>query len=430
MAVEARVAASLLDKLLACPRIGRLGLNTLLSTAGLGVRALIQAGYLVLLSRWMGAEGYGLFAGSVAVAILLGPLCGWGVAYLLSDAVGRDMSALGALWATALVQIALTGTVLVALLLIASVVFLDMRLSIGAMLLLGMAELLALPVSNMAISASLAVGRGVAASCAMCVVPAGRLVFVSGFMLGGWRGEPDHVAAMHFAGSVAGALGAMGLVWHLGGRPAWRRRRSLGRTTRDGTRYALGSLVGNGYHEIDKVLMLQMLGATAVGTYTAAFRVIGVFVLPIAALMGVALPRLYALGTSHEGAGLRRAIAIATLGYAVVATVVAAALSPLLPVLLGPDFAASSRYMLMLVPWIIPFALHQYSAIALTTRGLQGARVAVDATGLLLVVLLNLWLLQVLGRGGAVVSLLVAEVLMAAGCWAVLAASNRRAAKA
>src|SRR3546814_17242400 len=59
-------------------RIGRLGQNTLLGTGGLAIRALIQAGYLLVLSRWLGASGYGLFAGSVAVAILGAPLAGWG----------------------------------------------------------------------------------------------------------------------------------------------------------------------------------------------------------------------------------------------------------------------------------------------------------------------------------------------------------------
>lgn len=47
-------------------RLGRLGKSTILSSAGLGIRALIQAAYLLLISRWLGAEGYGLFAGIVA----------------------------------------------------------------------------------------------------------------------------------------------------------------------------------------------------------------------------------------------------------------------------------------------------------------------------------------------------------------------------
>jgi O-antigen/teichoic acid export membrane protein len=419
------MAIGVLDKFWSRLRIGRIGRNTLFSSAGLGLRALIQAGYLILLSRWMGPEGYGFFAGSVAAVILLGPLCGWGVAYLLSDRVGRDGSMLAPLWATALVQVMLTGLLLVGLVLLVSAWWLGQRVSASAMLLLALAELVALPVANMATSASLAVDRGVAAACAMCLVPAGRLIVAATFILLGWQGAPDGVAAMHFGGSVAGALVALWLVARLGGSPAWRQRLPLRQATAEGTRYAVGALVGTSYQEIDKVLMLQLLGATAVGTYTAAFRVVSVFVLPVAALMGVALPRLYAARGSAEASRIHRAVALAAIGYAVVATLVAAMVSPLLPYVFGADFAASSKYMLMLSLWIIPFALHQYAATGLTTCGRQGARVAIESAGLLLVVALNLWLLRAFGRGGAVAALLVTEAFMAAGCWIVLSRLKR-----
>lgn len=422
---ERRWVIGRLDKLSSRLRMGRIGRNTLFSSAGLGLRAVIQAGYLILLSRWMGPEGYGFFAGSVATVILLGPLCGWGVSYLLSDRVGRDRSMLAPLWATALVQIMLTGLLLVGLVLLVSAWLLGQRVSTGSMLLLALAELMALPVANMAISASLAVDRGVSAACAMCLVPVGRLLAVAAFMLLGWHGTPDSVAAMHFGGSVAGALVALWLVAQLGGSPAWRQRLPSREATREGTRYAIGALVGTSYQEIDKVLMLQLLGATAVGTYTAAFRVVSVFVLPITALMGVALPRLYAARGSVEASRIHRAVALAAIGYAVVATFVAAVVSPLLPYVFGADFAASRKYMLMLSLWIIPFALHQYAATGLTTCDRQRARVAIESAGLLLVVALNLWLLRAFGRGGAVAALLVTETFMAAACWIMLSRLKR-----
>jgi O-antigen/teichoic acid export membrane protein len=81
--------------------------------------------------------------------------------------------------------------------------------------------------------------------------------------------------------------------------------------------------------------------------------------------------------------------------------------------------------MLMLTLWIIPFALHQYAATSLTTCDRQGARVAIESAGLLLVVALNIWLLRAFGRGGAVVALLVTEAFMAASCWIVLARLKR-----
>src|SRR3546814_6714540 len=83
-------------------RIGRLGQNTLLGTGGLAIRALIQAGYLLVLSRWLGASGYGLFAGSVAVAILGAPLAGWGGALLLTRHIAGNRAGSRGIWATVL----------------------------------------------------------------------------------------------------------------------------------------------------------------------------------------------------------------------------------------------------------------------------------------------------------------------------------------
>ena len=65
-------------------QIGRLGRNSIYGTIGLAARSVIQAGYLLLMSRWLGASGYGVFAGSIALAILAAPLAGWGMPLLMT----------------------------------------------------------------------------------------------------------------------------------------------------------------------------------------------------------------------------------------------------------------------------------------------------------------------------------------------------------
>src|SRR5579859_3680750 len=97
-----------LEGLMSWLGIGRLGRNALLSTMGLGTRAVIQAAYLIVLSHWMGPKGYGLFAGSVAAAILMAPISGWGIAVVLSQHVSRDRTKSQSLWAAAILQVALS----------------------------------------------------------------------------------------------------------------------------------------------------------------------------------------------------------------------------------------------------------------------------------------------------------------------------------
>ncbi|HET6552825.1 MAG TPA: oligosaccharide flippase family protein, partial [Dyella sp.] len=281
--------------------VGRLGRNAILSTIGLGVRAVIQAGYLLVLSHWMGAKGYGLFAGSVSAAILISPLSGWGVTFVLTRRVAVDPSQSPRIWATAVLQLLATGLVLIVLLMLGTYLFLKGGIGVWPMLLLGGAELIALPLAQAATGLCIALDRGVPAALSMCLVPLFRLLLVLAGLLLGMSGTPGHVSWLHFAGSLAGALLAYGLATIVGGAPQWGNRPRLGEVVGDGSRYAVGTLVSNSYLEVDKVLLLQVLGAAATGAYTAAFRVMSVFALPVAALIGATLPRLFAQSGTPQG---------------------------------------------------------------------------------------------------------------------------------
>lgn len=409
-----------LDGLIARLGIGRLGQNALLSTAGLGMRAIIQAAYLIVLSRWMGPHGYGLFAGSVAAAIIIALVSGWGIAYVVTQQVARDHTRSHALWATAILQVLLSGILLIGVLVVGTGMALVERVDIRSMLLLGFAELVALPLVQAATSLCLALDRGAAAAVSMCLIPAFRLFSMIAAVAVGLAGTPDHVAFLHFAGSVVGMLAAIWLVNRVDGAPAWRERLSLPKATAEGARYAVGSLVGTSYQEVDKVLLLQILGATVAGTYIAAFRVMSVFVLPVAALMGAALPRLFAAHGTPGGFKLLKVVILVAVGYAALASIAAALSAPLMPLVFGAGYAASTRYLLLLSPWAFVFALHQSAAIGLTASNRHGARVVVESFGLAMVIGVNLWLLRTVGVGAAVLALLMSEVFMACGCWLMM----------
>ncbi len=150
-----------------------------------------------------------------------------------------------------------------------------------------------------------------------------------------------------------------------------------------------------------------------------------VFVLPVAALMGAALPRLFAAHGTPSGSKLLKAVTLAAISYAAVASIAAVISAPLIPLIFGPGYAITTKYLLMLSPWAFVFALHQSAAIGLTASGHQGARVVVESLGVALVVGMNLWLLRTVGVGAAVLALLAAEVFMACGCWLVMRRRRR-----
>ncbi|MBS0211843.1 MAG: lipopolysaccharide biosynthesis protein [Proteobacteria bacterium] len=405
-------------------KVGRLGKDAILGSAGLGLRALIQALYLILLLRWMGVAGYGLFAGTIAAVMLVAPLSGWGVTYVLMRRVAIDRTQSRQVWATAIAQVATTGLALSAVVMILAVMGMRERMGVLSIAMLAVGELILLPIAQAATGLCFALGRGALAALAMCLVPAGRLCVGLLVVCLGVPGKPDWVAWSHLIGSVLGVMGSVGLIAWASGLPVWRTRIPVYGMLKEGTSYAVGTLVGQSYQEVDKVLMLQFLGAALVGPYTAAFRVVSVFALPVSGLITAALPRMFAAHGQHHSGSMTRRVAMAGVAYGLAATLLVIASIPFVPYVFGHAFSGSTRFLWALAPWPALFAFHQAMATNLTASNRQRLRVVVESLGMALVVVLNLILLPRMMGMGSALSLLAGEGFMALGCLACL--SNSR----
>lgn len=396
-------------------RPGRIGKNTLFGTAGLGTRAVIQAAYLLIVSRWLGAEGYGLFAGSVALVILGAPLANWGSGLLLTSYIAQDRGSSRAMWATALVQIGVIGGLLVIIVLAIVTLLLQQGLSPMPMLLLAASELLLLPAAHAATSQCYALERGLASATVMCLVPLGRTLVMLGIIAMGLAATPDHAATAHFIGSLLGLVAAVAVVGAVDGLPAWRSRLPLRDTLRQGCAYAVSNVAGNSYQEVDKILMLQMLGAAVVGPYTVAFRVASIFLMPVTALIGASLPRLMAHAKSHdERTRTYHALLLSALGYGLLAAVGILIAVPWIPRIFGSDYALATHYLALLALWPALFALRHCLATHLTANHRQAVRSSVEIMGLGVIVLLNFLLLPRMGAEAALLALLVTEIFLIA----------------
>lgn len=412
------------------PRLGGLGRNTLLTTSGLVLRAALQAGYLIALSRWLGADGYGLFAGSVAAVILLAPLSNWGLGFVFTEHAADGTVARTSLWHSIVVQAAIKGVLFALLAIAVTHEFMLVRVTLVDLVLLALAELLALPMAQMASQVQVALRRGGAAALTTCLVPAFRLAGAFALIASDTLPAVHAIAMTHFVGSLVGAAAALLItsraLAHNDAKemrlpPGWRA------LLRDGAPYAFGALAAGAYLEIDKVLILQLVGADAAGAYTAAFRVVMVFALPITALLNNVLPRLFVAERTGQGARLLNMATTVSVGYALVGAALALMAAPWVPLLFGPGYEPSSRYMAMLAAWLPLFALHLCGATALVAAGGKAARLIVEAGGLMLVIALNLVMLPRMGASGAAASLLAAELVMSLACWVLLARARRAA---
>ena len=393
-------------------RPGRLGYNTILGTTGLGGRAIVQAAYLLIVSRWLGAEGYGLFAGSVALVTLATPLANWGSALLLTEYVAQDRCRSRGMWATALVQTGVAGGVLTVGVLALSTLLLREQLPLGPLFLLAVSELLLLPASHAASSQCSALERGGAAALSVCLVPLGRTLAMLGAIACSLAATPELAALAHFSGTVLGFVAAIALVAWVDGLPAWHERLPLHKAIREGTTYAISSAAGTSYQEVDKTLMLQLLGAAAVGSYTVAFRITSMFVLPVAALINAALPRLMAEDSSKNQHRTYRAMLLAAVGYGMLAGAAILVAAPFVPQVFGTDYSEATTYLQLLSPWPVLFALRQCMGAKLTAARQQFIRSIVDIIGLTLVILLNIILIPIIGINSSIFSLITTEIII------------------
>ena len=395
-------------------RPGRLGKSTILSSIGLGIRAIVQAAYLLLISRWLGADGYGLFAGIVAFFSFATPLANWGSGLLLTQYIAQDKKNSQGMWATALVQSGVIGTLLLTFTLSIAVLFLPQKIAIWSLLLLAISELILLPASHAASSQCFALEHGNAAALSVSLVPFGRLVMLLLAIISPWSATPELAASAHFLGTVIGFAIAFGLVTWIDGLPAWKQRLSLASATQQGTAYAVSNVAGTSYQEVDKIIMLQLVGAATVGSYTVAFRVATIFVLPLTALIGVFLPRLMAQYNEHKkNQHTLRMITLTTLGYAALASLGMLFTAPFLPWVFGAGYEESLHYLQLMALWPIIFGLRQVLAARLTAQEKQRWRSWIETVGLLLIAMLSLALLPQFGAKAAIFALLLTEAAVA-----------------
>lgn len=399
---------------------GALGRGTLVVTVGLWSRALLQGLYLVLVSRWLEASGYGLFSGSASAIVLFAPLANLGMGFVFTDYAARRNISLSVLWSQVL-RLSWLSTILIALVVvILAVLVLPVRLGPFAMALIAVSELIAVPLISVASAALITKGRAGSAAAAVGLVPAVRCAGILALMVADAAASVQLLVAVHCLGSACVAVWALrltrGTLAENDPSPSGKLP-SDGRMLKDGFYYALGNTVGISYSEVDKVFMLQALGAETTGNYTVAFRVVAVLALPISALLSSATPRLFA--EHHTGAGRRvlKAVVASGLCYALVAGAMVLLLAPMMPVVFGVSYTTSSHLASLLSAWLPLSVLHVCGSIALVTSGRKALRLTVESVGMALIIVLNVLLLPCLGAEGAITALLSGECLMSAGCW-------------
>jgi O-antigen/teichoic acid export membrane protein len=380
---------------------------------GQGANFLLQAGYFVLLARVLGVREYGVFAGAFAIVNLVTPYSALGAGMLFMRYVTADRSRAATYWGNSLIVTAVATLViagvlfflgpmatktsnhlLFVLLVIANCLFSQvanlgslvfqtfekMRWTAMLSLVTSLARFLVLVVMRCTLHRATAfqwsVGVLIASGCAACLTMA----------------------------LVRAEIGPATCEWSL-----------IVRRVREGLGFSFAGTTQAAYNDVDKVMLSHYGLNRENGFYTLAYRVIDVATTPIASLDAAILPRFFRLG--HGGTpkviklAAKSAAASLLLGAAIAGGVLL--IAPLIPRLVGHDFAG----VLLALRWLcwIPLlrGVHRATGSALTGSGRQNLRTTAQVTVAAINLLLNLWWIPAFGWIGAAWSSLVSDGLLA-----------------
>ena len=168
---------------------------------------------------------------------------------------------------------------------------------------------------------------------------------------------------------------------------------------------------------IDKVVLSRLASLNDVGVYSAAFRIVQMGLLPLMAVLQATYPLYFKEGKKGLGSALKfsKRISLFLLAYGVSALIGIYVLSPVVPWLLGEQYIGSVAYMRMLAPLPLIQVLHYLLGEAMTGAGLQRFRALTQILVGLMSIVMNIALISAFGVEGAIMTVLLGEVLLFLG---------------
>ena len=378
----------------------------------------LQGAYFIVLARCLGASQYGLFAGALAIALVLSTLSGIGAGSVLVMRSSRNIREFAAQLGTALTYISLSFPVL------AGIAFLVSHGATGGLI----SVLLPLLVSELFFTRILDLGyqsfqardllkwtalfNALAGFARLIGVITFALLSLNSVLLWGWV----YAAINATLGTVV-----ILVVFKRLGRPVMDVE-SLCSTWRTGAFFAVGMSSRTVYADADKYLLNYFGFQQDAGIYAAGSRLVNFAFAPIQALVYSRNSALFRVGIDGYIATWRliRRIPFAVVLYGAIAGVALYFVSPLVPILLGESFSETSEILKMLAPVILLQGIHYLFGDALMGIGRQDIRSAAQLGVALIAVFLNIVLIPAMGWHGAICATIISSLTLAfvmVGCF-------------
>ncbi len=396
-------------------RPGKLARGAFALSAGMGLRALAQAGLFLIIARLLGSEGYGAFSAVLALAGSWACFSGLGGQVILMRDVARNPKHFAESFGASLGILGLS-LIPIGLLYLFSASWLLPGIPWTVCVLLGLGELVCLPAIQIATCAYQGFERMGRSTRILLAPVLARLAAALVLLFVAFRFETSERlqfwAGLYAAASLLAALYVAFRVRRDLGRPAWPGRRALQEHLRAGMPFAFMGGAQKLYMDADKFLLAALSTLGTAGLYSAGYRFVDLAFLPLLALLTAAAPRHFRAGVGGTANALRaiRLLVIPAMGYALLIGAVLTLIAPLLPWLLGRGYqgaVAVVRWLAWLPLVSLPkLLLHQ----VLATSDAQHQGMIGWLLGAVLNLGLNIWWIPLWGWQGAAAATYTAEI--------------------
>jgi O-antigen/teichoic acid export membrane protein len=402
--------------------------NTISMMAGGAVRMGLQGAYFVMIARVLGPSQYGAFVGVAVLIGVLSPFAMLGTGNLMIQNVARDRTTFRASWGNALCVTGILSGLLLTIILLTSRFLLSREIPLLLVVLVGFADLFLAGVVTLAGQAYQAFEQLHRTSRLNVVVTATRAA--AALFLVVFVRHPDARiwSVFYFLSTAVAAVYAFDCVQRNLGSPV-PALDLLRPQIREGFYFSFSLSSQSIYNNIDKPMLARFSTLDAVGIYATAYRLIDLAFQPVGALLASTYSRFF----QHGARGLEGTTVFAkrllpfSVTYGIFAGVGLVAAAPILPRILGENYATAVEALRWLSPLVLLKSIHYFLADSLTGAGFQGHRTGVQLLIGVQNVLLNLWLIPAYGWRGAAWSSLESDGMLAVGLALTILVLSRRA---
>jgi O-antigen/teichoic acid export membrane protein len=394
---------------------------------GYGLRILVQAAYFILIARGLGTEEYGAFVGVTALIAIVAPFASFGAGNLLVKNVSRDRNLFSEYWGNAIVVSLVSGLLLLAGVMAAARLFLPGSIPWQLILMVGISDLILVRGIDVAAQAFQAVDR-LRETATLTLLPnVLRLISAAVVVIVWHHGTAFRWGYFYLGSTLLCSIFAVVLVTMNLGRPKLALYRIPGELT-EGFYFSTGLSAQTVYNDLDKTMLARLSTLDATGIYAAAYRLVDVAFTPVRSVLNAAYPSFF----RHGKTGVVAAYAFAKtllprmIGYSLLAFVVLFFIAPIIPFVLGEEYARTVEALRWLAVLPLLKTVHYFFADALTGAGYQGIRTATQVIVAVANVGLNLWLIPAYSWRGAAWASIASDGLLMFSLWIAIEYCCRR----